>query len=218
MQTKHRILIADDHVILREGLRALLASEKDLEIVGQVGNGRDALRAVSTLNPEVILMDLSMPGTNGTEAIHNIKRRYPDIKIIVITVHKADEYIHAALTAGADGYVLKDDCVTELLMAIESIVSGKTYLSPNVADRVVTGYLGQQPALERTSPWGSLTHREREVIKLIAEGHKNKGVAEYLSISPKTVEKHRANLMRKLKLRSTAELTAYAIENGLINQ
>jgi DNA-binding NarL/FixJ family response regulator len=218
MQAKYHVLIADDHAILREGLCALLSAEDDLEVVGQVDNGRDALHLAASLKPELVLMDLSMPRTNGTEAIRHIKKRYPEIRIIALTVHKADEYIHAALTAGADGYLLKDDCLSELLTAIRSVLGGKLYVSPSVADKVVTGYLGPKDAPNARGSWEALTHREREVIKLVAEGYKNREIAEYLSISPKTVEKHRANLMRKLNLRSAADLTAYAIEKGLVTR
>jgi DNA-binding NarL/FixJ family response regulator len=214
LETKHRIVIADDHAILREGLCALLAAEGDLEVVEQVDNGRDALRAVASHRPELVLMDLSMPKTNGTEAIRHIKKRYPDTKIIALTVHKADEYINAALEAGAEGYLL----LTELLTAIRRVLSGKRYLSPSVADKVVSRYLGQQTVPHATTSWETLTHREREVIKLVAEGYKNREIAEYLSISPKTVEKHRANLMKKLGLRSAADVTAYAIEKGLVTR
>lgn len=218
METKHRIVIADDHAILREGITALLAGEGDLEVVEQVDNGKDAVRAVATHRPELVVMDLSMPKTNGTEAIRHIKKRYPDTKIIALTVHKADEYINATLSAGAEGYLLKDDSLSELLTAIRRVLSGKRYLSPSVADKVVNGYLGQQAVPNATTSWETLTHREREVIKLVAEGYKNREVAEYLSISPKTVEKHRANLMKKLGLRSAADLTAYAIEKGLVTR
>ena len=218
METKHRIVIADDHAILREGITALLAGEGDLEVVEQVDNGRDAVRAVAKHRPELVVMDLSMPKTNGTEAIRHIKKRYPDTKIIALTVHKADEYINATLGAGAEGYLLKDDSLSELLTAIRRVLSGKRYLSPSVADKVVNGYLGQQVVSHATTSWETLTHREREVIKLVAEGYKNREVAEYLSISPKTVEKHRANLMKKLGLRSAADLTAYAIEKGLVTR
>ncbi len=216
MDTKHHIVIADDHAILREGLAALLAAEGDLEVVQQVENGKDALHAVATHRPALVLMDLSMPKTNGTEAIRTIKKRYPDTKIIALTVHKADEYINAALGAGAEGYLLKDDCLSELLTAIRRVLSGKRYLSPSVADKVVSGYLGQQTVPHAATSWETLTQREREVIKLVAEGYKNREIAEYLSISAKTVEKHRANLMKKLRLRSAAELTAYAIDKGLV--
>ena len=214
----NRVVIADDHAILREGLRALLSAEDGFQVVEQTDNGRDALRAVAQHKPQLVLMDLSMPMTNGTEAIRHIKKRFPETKIIALTVHKADEYINAALTAGADGYFVKDDCLSELMTAIRSVLSGKRYLSPSVADKVVTAYLGRQPARSAGTTWEALTHREREVIKLVAEGYKNREIADYLSISPKTVEKHRGNLMKKLGLRSASDVTAYAIEKGLVTR
>jgi DNA-binding NarL/FixJ family response regulator len=165
--------------------------------------------------PDAVVMDLSLPSVNGTEAIANIKRRLPNTRIVVLTAHRADEYVHAALRAGADAYVLKDDSHTELLMALRAIRSGKTYLSPGVCGAVVNNYLtgGRGPA---NSAFERLTHREREVIKLIAEGKRNKEIASVMCLSPKTIEKHRANLMRKLSLRSATALTAYAFENGLV--
>ena len=215
---KHRILIAEDHTILREGLRALLSNVPDLEIVGEAEDGREAIRNAALLQPSLILMDLSMPNTNGTEAIRAIKRRQPEIKIIALTVHKTEEYVRATLEAGADGYVLKDDTHNELLTAIRNVERGKTYLSPGITSRVVTGFLDRSTAPTSQRSWDGLTHREREIMKLIAEGNKNKEIAEYLSVSLKTVEKHRSNLMRKLDLHSASALTAYAIENGLITK
>jgi len=220
METKRtRIVIADDHRILCDALRALLSSEAAIEVVGQVGNGHDALRCIATLNVDVVIMDLSMPQTNGVEAIANIKRRFPETKSIVLTFHKAEEYVRAALDAGAMGYVLKDDGHDELLAALRSVISGKTYLSPGICREVVTGYLKtfRNNGGARKS-WEILSQREREVIKLIAEGSRNREIAEHLSLSPKTVEKHRASAMKKLGLHNTAGITAYAIENGLTVQ
>lgn len=216
MATTNRILLVEDHTILREGLRALLASEPDLDVAGEAGNGREALQLVPSCKPNVILMDLSMPGTNGTEAIQDIKRRYPDVRIVVLTVHRTEEYIRASLRAGADGYVLKDDTHVELLVALRSVLKGKTYLSPAICQNVVTEYLDGSQTVKSPTSWDILTHREREVIKLIAEGARNKEIAAYLSLSEKTVEKHRSNLMKKLDLHSASQLTAYAIRNGLI--
>ena len=216
MKEKCRILFAEDHAILRDGLRALLEAEHEFMVVGEVDNGRDALYAVSSLSPQLVLMDLSMPNTNGTEAIRNIKRRFPETKIVALTVHKAEEYVRATLKAGADGYVLKDDSRAELMVALRSVLNGKTYLSPNICDSVVSGYLGGNGPKDQTPSWNTLTHREREVIKLIAEGKRNREIAGYLSVSLKTVEKHRSNLMKKLDLHSASALTAYAIENRLV--
>ena len=142
MDNKRRILIVEDHTLLRAGLRALLAQEPDIEIAGEADNGRDAICLISTLAPDLVLMDLSMPGTNGIEAIAEIKRRNPDIKILVLTLHRAEEYIHQSLRAGADGYILKDATHDELRIAIRSVLNGKTYLSPDISNLVISGYLG----------------------------------------------------------------------------
>jgi len=218
MPKKNRILIAEDHTILREGLRALLALTPSMEVIGEIDNGRDAVRAVGALKPDLVLMDLSMPGMDGLAAIREIKKRYPETRVLVLTVHKTEEYIRTSLESGANGYVLKDASQHELLMALQSALNGKTYISPAVSDRIVNGYLdgGRNGAAKPRASSDTLTVRERQVIKLIAEGARNKDIAAYLCISVKTVEKHRANLMRKLKLHSASALTAFAIENGLV--
>ncbi|RKZ67670.1 MAG: DNA-binding response regulator [Gammaproteobacteria bacterium] len=215
MKSPVRILIADDHTILRAGIRSLLDMVPGFQVVGEVDNGKDAIHQAGQLKPDVLISDLSMPKTNGTEAIQGIKSRYPEIKILVLTVHRTEEYVHAALKAGADGYVLKDDTSDELISAIQNIANGKTYLSPSICNEVVMGYLAD-PGKERIpTSIDLLTTREREVMKLIAEGYRNKDVAEYLSISLKTVEKHRSNMMKKLDLHSASSITSYAIKNGL---
>ena len=211
-----RIMIVEDHTLLRAGLKALLLQEPDLKVVGEADNGRDAVRAMSVLAPDLVLMDLSMPGLGGIEAIIEIRRRSIETRIIVLTIHKTDEYIHAALQAGANGYVLKDATHDELRGAIRTVLSGKTYLSPDVSSRIITTYLRAADARVAVRPWDTLTHREREILKLVAEGRANRHIAEYLSLSVKTVEKHRSNLMRKLDLHNVAMLTTFAIENGLL--
>lgn len=216
MSEKRRILIVEDHTLLRAGLRALLLQDPNIEIVGEADNGRDAVLAVGLLAPHLVLMDLSMPGMNGIEAIMDIKRRYPGTRVLVLTIHKTDEYIHESLRAGADGYILKDATHDELRIAVRSVLNGKTYLSPDISSKVVNGYLGTGNAPVGVNPWDTLTHREREVLKLVAEGHPNKYIADYYCLSVKTVEKHRSNLMKKLDLHNAAMLTAYAIEKGLI--
>ena len=153
---------------------------------------------------------------NGIEAVTEIKRRYPDVRVLVLTLHKTEDYIHASLKAGADGYILKDASQGEFLVAIRSVLQGKTYLSIDVSAKVVSGYLGRGNSSGTTSVYDSLTHREREVLKLVAEGKSNKYIAEFLSLSVKTVEKHRSNLMAKLDLHNASGLTAYAMEKGLI--
>lgn len=218
MKARHKVVIAEDHTILREGLRALLSAASDLEVVGEAADGRQAIRLVKELRPDLILTDLSMPKMNGVEAIREIKRRAPDTKVLALTVHKAEEFILEVLQAGADGYILKDASSKELTLAIKSVLGGKRYLSPSVSQMVIEGYLEGRKSMPSSSPWDTLTKREREILKLIAEGHKNKEIADYLYISVKTVEKHRANLMKKLDLHSAAALTAYAMERGLVTR
>lgn len=216
MLKKQRVLIVEDHTLLRAGLKALLTQDPDIEIVGEADNGRDAVQLIATLAPNLVLMDLSMPGMNGIEAIRDIKRRSPETRVLVLTIHKTEEYILESLRAGADGYILKDATHDELRVAIRSVLNGKTYLSPDVSGKVINGYLGAGNSPATSSTWDSLTHREREVLKLVAEGHPNKFIADYYCLSVKTVEKHRSNLMKKLDLHNAAMLTAYAIEKGLV--
>lgn len=216
---KHTILVADDHSILREGLLALLENTPDLDVVGEAEDGQEAIEKTGKLRPRMVLMDLSMPILNGTEAIRIIKQRYPETKIIALTVHKSEEYVRATLDAGADGYVLKDDTSIDLFASIRNVNKGKLHLSPGVCDKVIHGYLSQG---SKTGPrsgrsWDQLTLREREVLKLIAEGSKNREIAVQLSVSVKTVEKHRSNLMRKLDLHGVSALTTYALDNGLVS-
>ena len=212
-------MIVDDHTIMRDGLQALLSADPHYEVVGTAADGKSAVRSVAALQPDIILMDLTMPGTGGIEAIGQIKRQHPTVKIVALTFHKEDKYIHATLEAGADAYVLKDDSRTELFTALSSVLEGKSYLSPTICDRVVAGYLsGNTNGSSEQASWEILTRREREVIKLIAEGQKTKEIAEHLSLSPKTIEKHRTNLMRKLDLHSVSAVTVYAIQNGLVSQ
>lgn len=212
----HTILLADDHSILRAGLRSMLSSFPDMEVIGEVDNGKDAMHSAINLKPQLLITDISMPKTNGTEAIREIKRRNSDIKILVLTMHSNESHIFDALNAGADGYVLKEDDHEELINAIRSILEGKKYLSPSISNKVVSGYLNPGSDNKYTSSWDLLTRREREIIKLIAEGYRSKDIAEYLSISIKTVEKHRTNLMKKLDLHSVSGLTNYAIQQGIV--
>ena len=216
MNQKVRIVIAEDHTILREGLRSLLSSDPSFEIVGEAEDGREAIKCVEKFRPDLILTDLSMPRMNGMEAIKEIKRQSPKTKVLVLTVHKAEEYILATFRAGANGYLLKDSTHAELVMAVKKVLSGKQYISPEISEKVIEGYLEGKKTLKSQTSWETLTQREREILKLIAEGYKNKEIAEDLCISVKTVEKHRANLMEKLDLHSIQALTAFAIEKGLV--
>ena len=217
MPNGKKIVIAEDHAILRAGLRALFASRNGIEVVGEAGDGREAVRIVDKLKPDLLLIDLSMPKLNGMEAIREIKSRHAQIKIIVLTVHKSEEYIVASLAAGANGYILKDASQNELMLALEYVLEGKIFLSPSISDKVVDVYLHNKKEGITKSVMEVLTSREKEILKLIAEGNTNKKIADHLCISMKTVEKHRANLMQKLDLRNIAALTAYAIDKGLVS-
>ena len=218
MPERKRIVIAEDHTILREGLRMLLSSNPAFEVVGEAQDGLEAIRSVESLKPDLILMDLSMPRMNGVGAIQEIKKQSPSTKILVLTVHKTEEHILTTLKTGADGYILKDATHSELMLAIENIFSGRSYLSPGISEKVIEGYLEGRKSVKSSTSWDTLTQREREILKMIAEGYKNKDIADYLCISAKTVEKHRANLMKKLDLHSASSLTAFAMEKGLITK
>jgi len=186
--------------------------------VGEAEDGREAIRRVEEYKPDLILTDLSMPRMNGTEAIREIKRQSPKTKILVLTVHRAEEYILDTLKTGANGYLLKDSTHAELVTAVRTVLSGKLYISPEISDKVIEGYLEGRKTLKTRTAWDTLTQREREILKLIGEGYKNKEIADDLCISVKTAEKHRANLMQKLDLHSTSALTKLALEKGLISK
>lgn len=215
MLKKYRILIVDDHTLLREGLNTIVTSSPEMEVVGGAENGLIAVKLAAELKPDLILMDINMPIMNGTEALISIKKRYPEIKIIMLTAHKAEEYIRESLHAGADGYVLKNSTRAELLSAIQKVLNGKSYLSPEVSEQILNEYMGKA-TVPTASAWDTLVKREREVLKLVAEGNSNKMIASLMSVSIKTVEKNRSNLMKKLHLQNSAMLTAYAIEKGLL--
>ncbi len=215
MNKKYRIMIVEDHTLLREGLSTMIASDPQIEIVGGADNGLDAVRQAVALKPDLILMDINMPVMNGTEALIDIKKRDPSIKIMMLTAHKAEEYIRDCLQSGADGYVLKHSTRDELMSAIHIVLNGRTYLSQEVSEQIVSGYKGTaNPRAQST--WQSLSTREREVLKLVAEGNTNKMISSLICISIKTVEKHRSNLMKKLNIHNSAALTAFAIEKGLL--
>jgi DNA-binding NarL/FixJ family response regulator len=214
----HRIdvLVVDDHSLVRDGIKALLSTTHDMAVAGEASNGQEAIAQALSLEPDMILMDLSMPVMNGTEAIRHIKQRSPLVKIIALTFQKSTDYVHAALNSGADGYVLKDDTSHDLLSAMRNVMNGKTHLSPGICDKIVPRYLGHSEDSVKCGSWSNLTVRERQIMKMIAEGGKNREIALQLSISIKTVEKHRSNLMKKLDLHSISDLTAYAIEKEIV--
>ena len=218
-----RVLLADDHALFRHGLRSLIESnDGDYVVVGEANDGLEAISMVLQLHPDLLLMDLCMPNQNGMDSVAAIKKRAPGTKIIVVTGHCTEEHVRATLEAGADGYVLKDDTRDDLLKALRAAREGKVFLSPGIGGRVVAGYLGRgAPGLAPTSAlpqtsWTTLTTRERQMLKLVAQGKKNREIAELLSLSPKTVEKHRASLMQKMGFSNVSALVAYAVDSGLI--
>lgn len=216
MNKKYTICIGDNHAIFREGIKSLLSTNPQFTVTGEGEDGMDVIRVVKENPPDILLLDLTMPKMNGLDVIKVLKKRLPELKILVLTIHNSEDYIHAALAAGANGYVLKDANYAELTTAIIAVLNDKTYLDPAASDKVVQHYL-YHTKKEGTEPVShTLTTRELEILKLIAEAYTNKKIAEYLNISIKTVEKHRANLMRKLNLHSAAELTTFAIQKGLI--
>jgi two-component system response regulator NreC len=215
VKEKYRILIAEDQTILREGLRSLVSLDPGFEVVGEAADGREAIQLTEKLKPHLVLMDLSMPKTDGLNAIKEVKRRFPETKVLVLTVHKDEELIIATLEMGVDGYALKDATYAELMVAVKNVLQGKSYICPGISDKVIQGYLDGRKKLRAPSPWMTLTLREREVLKLIAEGYKIREIASYLCVSPKTIEAHRSNLMKKLNTRSTADLVAFALEKGM---
>jgi len=211
-----KILIVDDFPIFRDGLRVLISNVDNLEVIGEAENGNIAVKKASKLKPDLILMDLTMPVMNGTEAIRMIKKRQPEIRIIAFTENKSRDHVQAAFEAGANGYVLKDDTGDSLLAAINSVLSDQIYITSGVCETILGGFLGYSENARSAVSWCRLTVREREVMKLVAEGYKNREIASHLSLSIKTIEKHRSNLMGKLNFRSVTELTSYAIENSLV--
>ena len=215
---KIKVVIADDHTIVRKGLCAILESEDDMEVVGEAEDGREAIKKVEEFQPDVVLLDITMPILNGLEVTRQLRRRYPKLKILILTMHDNEEYVFETLRAGASGYLVKRTAPDELISAIKAVYREGSFLSPAISKRVIDEYLRTGPKkVKEDEEYGKLTEREREVLQLIAEGHANREIAELLHISIKTVESHRSHLMEKLHLRNIAELTQYAIRKGLIN-
>ena len=213
---EHAVIIVEDHQLFRDGLKSMLSKRDDVAVVGEAEDGITALKLIRKLKPGLILLDLSMPKMGGISVLRDVKRELPDTRVLLLTIHESDQYVLEAFEAGADGYCIKDSSREELMMAIDSVLDGKTYISPGISDQVMEGFLSSRKRLKEKTRWDTITPREREVLKLLAEGYSNKEIGDLLNISVKTVEKHRANLIGKLDLHTVAELTAYAIQNGLI--
>jgi two-component system response regulator NreC len=211
-----RLLLVDDHAVVRSGLRMLLATEADVEIIGEAGTAAEALASAVDLKPDVILMDIGLPDKSGIEATSDIKAQLPKVAIVALTIHEDEEYFFKMLEAGASGYVPKRAAPEELLTAIRAAAHGEVYLYPTMAKLLVRDYLVSEPVDKEQSAGKDLTDREQEVLTHLAEGESNEEIAKALVISPKTVARHRENIMRKLNLHSRAELVRYAIRKGII--
>ncbi len=210
------IILADDHPIVRRGLRSVLEAEKDFNLIGEAGDGLEAVRMVEKLQPDILITDMMMPGLTGLEVTRQIKHRIPKTKIIILSMHASESYVLEALRNGANGYVLKDTVSEELVEAVRDVIAGRRYLSSQLSERAIETYILKAESTPEDS-YDSLTTREREVLKLAAEGSTNNEIAERLFISPRTAETHRANLMKKLALSNHTELIRYAIRRGVLS-
>ena len=216
MSIVKRIVIIEDNTLLRQCLEAMFSKESEIEIVGFATNGKDAIEVANRTQPDLMLMELSLPLISGIDAMVDIKKRNSSIKVLLLTVHLERNFVKDALSAGADGYSVIYDSQSELMHAIKTVLSGKSYLSPYVTSLVIEGYLDKDSGTKEDVLWQSVTHREREIMKLIAEGYLNQDIASLMNISLKTVKSHRANIMKKLNLHNVISLTAFAIGKGLV--
>jgi DNA-binding NarL/FixJ family response regulator len=207
------ILLADDHAVVRDGLRALIDDGHDLRVVGVAGNGREAVAEAQRLHPDIVIMDIAMPELDGVEATRRIREKCPDTRVLMLSMYLSAEHIHRALQAGAQGYVLKESAGDEVVEAIRALRAGKRYLSHRITETVIDDYLREGTSL---SPLDSLSLRERDVLQLVVEGKTNVAIAQALSLSPKTVETYRARIMKKLKVHDTVELVKFAMRHGLV--
>ena len=212
-----RVLLGDDHRLLRHGLRKILEEKRELEVVGEAGDGREAVKLAVALTPDVAILDIGMPLLNGIEATRQIVRRVPSCKVLILSMHADEPYIARALQAGARGYLLKDSAGTDLLRAVAAVAAGKAFFSSVISQSMINDYVRRVADASIVDPYESLSEREREIFQLIAEGHSNKDVALILSISPATVETHRARILQKLDVHNTAELVLYAVRKGVIS-
>jgi two-component system, NarL family, response regulator NreC len=213
---KIRILVADDHDIVRAGLKSLLERQEDIEIVGEAADGREVVRLAEQFNPSIIVTDIAMPQLNGIDAAAQILRRDPDIKIIILSMYADEEFLVRALTAGVKGYLLKDAVQADLVRAVRAVATGRSFFSPAIAQTLAEDYVRQLQHKGLEDSYELLTEREREILQLLAEGKSNKEVATVLNVSPYTVETHRMHLMQKLNLHNTAEIVLYAVRKKIV--
>ena len=210
-----RIVLADDHTLVRAGLRKLLESMPEVEVVGEAADGLALLALAESLRPRLVLMDIAMPGLNGLDATARLLKSWPDVRVLILSMHQNEEYVRQALRHGASAYILKDAAPLELELAIQAVMRGETYLSPAVSNGVVSDYVTRLRGDEK--PSGQLTPRQREVLQLVAEGYSTKEIARRLSLSVKTVDTHRTQLMKQLDIHEVAGLVRYALRTGLIS-
>jgi two-component system response regulator NreC len=214
---KVRILLADDHTLVRHGFCKILEEQPEWQVVAQASNGRDAVKQALSIQPDVAILDIGMPLLNGIETTRQISRRAPNLHILILSMHVEEAYITRALEAGARGYLLKDSADTELIRAVTAVAAGKSYFSPAVARVMLDDYVRKLADKGVVDRYDSLSEREREIFQLVAEGHSNKEIADLLSVSPATVETHRAHVLQKLGVHNTAELVLYAVRRGVIS-
>ncbi len=211
-----KVVIADDHAMFRHGMRRILSEHAELEVIGEAKNGLDLLSLLKKVSPNLVLLDISMPGLRGLEAISEIKRMHPNARIIILTMHRDSDYLYQAISSGVSGYLLKEDAEKDLFSAIEAARKGGTYISPLVAEDSIQDWAQMRRGEKRPGPAEPLTVRERQILKLIAEGKSSKAIGELLCISFRTVERHRANMMEKLNVNKTADLIRFAIEKKYV--
>ena len=211
-----RIFLADDHTLVRQGIRKILEAQPEWTVVGEAQDGRDAVQKVVAAPPDVVVIDVGMPLLNGIEAIRQIARRLPGVRILVVSMHADEAYVVQAVEAGAHGYLLKDSADVDLVQAVTAVAAGKSFFSPTVAGVMLDDYRRHLTGKGVVDRYASLTEREREIFQLVAEGHSNKAVADLLCLSPATVETHRAHILQKLDVHNTAELVLYAVRRGVI--
>jgi len=211
----YRIVIADDHSLIRKGLRTIIELEAGMRVIGEAGDGEELLKFLAREQPDMVIMDISMPNINGIDAIGRVLALYPEIRILMLTMHRNSQYFYNAISAGAHGYLIKDDSDTELLTAIDTVRSGKTYISPQLSSEVADTMLSafrehRDPSIINLRP------RERDVLDLVVKGHTSKQIADILCLSPRTIDHHRANLLKKFKMKNTVDLVKYVVKNSLV--